>query len=207
MYRIVITLLLGLSILTDGLCQKGPARHFGEPIITDSLSTLFIPTRYNEEFLSANKIAFWGDYYANILAYNFKTDTYKKIFDHDTFIESIRNVHYSYPTRATNNIKNLTRNWIFLLVKPTDTNNNGRIDERDPSVLMAVSPDGLTLKQLTDETENVVSFDNYETLGFLLIKIQKDVNNDRSFKSEDKEFYFRKVNLTDLTLGKAIEVR
>ena len=208
MKKLVTTLLIGLTILTtDGLCQNGPARYFGEPILTDSLSTLFIPTRYNEEFLSSNKIAFWGDYYANIVAYNFQTDTYKKIFDKDTFIESLRNNNYSYGTRTTDKIKNITRKWIFLLVKPKDTNNSGRVDEKDPSVLFAVSPDGQTLKQLTDESENIVSFDNFEKQGFLLIKIQRDSDNDKSFKAEDKEFYFKKVNLTDLTLGKGIEIK
>lgn len=208
MNKIVTTLLLGLTIVaTDGLCQKGPARYFGEPILTDSLSTLFIPTRYNEEFLSSNKIAFWGDYYANIVAYNFQTDTYRKIFDKDTFIESLRNNNYSYATRTADKTKNITGKWIFLLVKPKDTNNSGRVDEKDPSVLVAVSPDGQTLKQLTDETENVVSFDSFEKQGFLLIRIQRDSDNDKSFKTEDKEFYFKKVNLTDLTLGKGIEIK
>jgi len=208
MKKLVTTLFIGLTILTtDGLCQKGPARYFGEPILTDSLSTLFIPTRYNEEFFSSNKIALWGDYYANIVAYNFQTDTYKKIFDKDTFIESLRNNNYGYGERTTDKIKNITRKWIFLFVKPKDTNNSGRVDEKDPSVLFAVSPDGQTLKQLTDESENVVSFDNFEKQGFLLIKIQRDSDNDKSFKAEDKEFYFKKVNLTDLTLGKGIEIK
>jgi hypothetical protein len=207
MNKIATTLLLGLTILTiEGLCQKRPTRYFGEPILTDSLSTLFIPIMYNEEFLSTNKIAFWGSYYANIIAYNFQTDTYRKIFDNDTFIESLRNDNYSYVIRTTG-IKNITRKWIFLLVKPKDTNNSGRIDEKDPSVLFAVSLDGQTLKQLTDETENVVSFDNFDKQGFLLIKIQRDSNNDKSFKSEDKEFYFKKLSLMDLNLGKGIEIK
>ena len=209
MNKIVTTLLLGLTILTtDGLCQKGPARYFGEPILTDTLSTLFIPTRYNEEFLSSNKIALWGDYYANIVAYNFQTDTYKKLFDNDTFIERLRNNSYGYyAARTTDKIKNITKKWVFLLVKPKDTNNSGRIDEKDPSVLFAVSTDGQTLKQLTDEKENVVSFDNFDKQGFLLIKIQRDSDNDKSFKNKNKEFYFRKVNVTDLTMGKGIEIK
>jgi hypothetical protein len=208
MKKIVTTLLIGLTILTtDGLCQKGPGRYFGEPIPTDSLSTLFIPIRYNEEFLSSNKIAFWGDYYANIVAYNFQTDTYKKIFDKDTFIESLRNGNYTYGTRTTDGIKNITNKWVLLLVKPKDTNNSGRVDEKDPSVLFAVAVDGQTLKQLTDETENVVSFDNFEKQGFILIKVQRDSNNDKSFKNEDKEFYFKKVSLVNLTMGKGIEIK
>lgn len=207
MNKTVTTLLLGLTILTtDGLCQKRPARIFGDPIMTDSLSTLIIPTRYNEELLSSSKIAFWGDYYANIVAYNFRTDTYKKVFDKDTYIESLRGNNYSYATRTADKIKNITGKWIFLLVKTKDTNNSGRVDEKDPSVLFAVSPDGQTLKQLSDETENIVSFNNFEKQGFLLIKIQRDSDNDKSFKAEDKEFYFKKVNLSDLTLGKGIEI-
>jgi hypothetical protein len=208
MRRTTRLLLLALTIVaTRGLCQKGPARYFGEPILTDSLSTLFIPTRYNEAFMSVNKMAFWGDYYANIIVYNFKTDTYKKLFDKDTFIASLRSNHYGYPNRVNDKIKNITSMWILLLVKTKDTNNSGRIDENDPTVLFAVSPDGQIIRQLTDESENVVSFDTFEKQGFVLLKIQRDSNNDKSFKTEDKEFYFRKVDLTDLRLGEAIEMK
>jgi hypothetical protein len=208
MKKTVITLLLALQIFpTDGLCQKGPTRYFGEPILTDTLSTLFIPTRYNEEFLSDNKIALWGDYYANIVAYNFQTDTYKKIFEKDTFIESLSGSGYNYKTNYVGGIRFRTKKWILLLVKPKDTNNSGRIDERDPSVLFAVSTDGQTLKQITDETENIVSLVNFDKQGFVLLKIQRDSDNDRSFKNEDRDFYFKKVNWTDLSLGKGIEVK
>ncbi|MCZ8215455.1 MAG: hypothetical protein O9262_04405, partial [Cyclobacteriaceae bacterium] len=157
--------------------------------------------------LSSNKIAFWGDYYANIVAYNFQTDTYKKLFEKDTFIESFRGVYYAYNSRTDTKLKNITRKWVILLVKTTDTNNSGRIDEKDPSVLFAVSVDGKSLKQLTSEIENVVSFDIFDKQGFVLMKIQKDSNNDKSFKPEDKDFYFKKLNLTDLTLGKEIEIK
>jgi hypothetical protein len=207
MKKITFTFLLGFTLIAaDTLSQKGPARYFGDPIWTDSLSTLFIPTRYNEEFLSSNKIALWGDYYANIIAYNFTTDTYKKVFEKDTFIQSMKAPGSAYIGRLPAKADNITAKWVFLLVKIKDTNISGRIDERDPSVLFAVSIDGQLLKQLTDEKENVVSFDTYEKQGFMLIKIQKDSDNDKSFKAEDKEFYFRKVTLSDLTLGKGIEV-
>lgn len=208
MRQLTTTLAIGLSILTtDGLCQKGPGRYFGEPILTDSLSTLFIPTKYNEEFFSSNKIAYWGDYYANIVVYNFQTDTYRKLFDKDTFIASLRSDDYSYRARTTEKIKNITKKWIFLLIKSEDTNSSGRIDEKDPSILFAVSPDGQILKQLTDKTENIVSFDIFEKQGFLLIKVQRDSNNDKSFKADDKDYFFKKINLNDLAPGKDIEIR
>lgn len=199
--------ILGLIVLaTNGYSQKGAAGIFGEPILTDSLSTVFIPIRYNQEFLSSNKIALWNDYYANIIIYNSNTDSYKKLFDKDTYIKSLKD-NYSYATRNYERPKNITTKWIFLLVKTTDTNKNGRIDEKDPSVLFAVSVNGQTIKQLTDETENVISVEIYDEQGFGLFKIQRDSDNDKSFKTEDKDFYYRKITLTDLTLGKEIEIK
>jgi len=206
--RIVLMISFGIAgLANDGVSQKTPSRYFGEPILTDTLSTLFIPTRYSAEFHLSNKIALWGDYYANIVIYNYRADSYKKLFEKDTFIESFKsNSGYSYyGARANEKVGNLTTKWFFLLVKTKDTNNNGRIDEKDPSILFAVSTNGENLRQITDETENVVSFDTFDKQGFILVKIQKDSDNDKSFKSEDKEYYFRKINLPDLTLGKGIE--
>jgi hypothetical protein len=207
MKKFIFIISFGLTIhATEGLCQKGPARFFGDPLFTDSASTLFIPTRYSEEMLSANKIALGSDYYANIVVYNFTTDSYKKLFDNDTFIESLITPSY-YSARLNTRIRNITSKWIFLLVKNKDTNNNGRIDERDPSLLFAVSLDGQTLKQLTDETENVVSFDTFRKQEFILLKIQRDSDNDKSFKLEDRDFYFKKVSTSDLSGGKGIEIK
>lgn len=207
MRKVATIVLVGLMITSNqGLCQKGIARTFDTPILTDTLSSLFIPIRYNERFLSVNKIAFWGDYYANIIVYNFNTDSYKKLFSKDTYIRAVRG-DYSYATHDYDKIKNLSSKWVFLLVKPTDTNGNGRIDERDPTVLVCVSTDGQTVKQLTDETENVVSITSFERQGFVLVKIQKDMDNDKIFSNDDEEFYFKKVNLSDLAMGRAIDLK
>src|SRR4051794_17993412 len=133
--EIVVIILVVLMFSIDGLCQKGPGRYFGQPILTDSLSTLFIPVQYNEDFLSSNKITLGGDYYANIVAYNYSTDSYKRLFEKDSFIESFitsNNNYYGYGIRGNEKAKNISANWVFLLVKNKDTNNNGRIDERDP---------------------------------------------------------------------------
>jgi len=202
MKKLITLVLVAASI--SGLCQKRSARIFDEPILTDTLSTLFIPIRYNEQILSHNKIAFWGDYYANIIVYNFKTDSSKKLFPSDTYIKSLR-ANYSYTTRDNEKIRNLCSKWVFVLVKPNDTNGNGRIDENDPSVLMSVSTDGQTIKQLTEATEDVVEIIPFEKQGFVLIKIQRDVDGKSSFGHDNKECYFKKINLTDLTSGKTID--
>jgi hypothetical protein len=201
--KIALTVLVVLAVSgMDGVCQKGPTRYFDDPILTDSLSTLFIPTRYNAEFLSTNKIANGNDYLANIIVYNYQTDVYKKLFEKDTFIERIMDRDF-----GNGFFSNLTAKWVFLLVKSTDSNNSGRIDEKDPTILFAVSVDGTGLRQLTDENESVARFLNFSGQNFLLLKIQRDSDNDKSFKNDEKEFYFRKLNLSDLTLGKKIELK
>ncbi len=86
---LVVILVLSFQA-TVSFAQKSASRLFADAILTDTLSTLFIPTLYNQQFLSDNKIAFWNYYYANIVVYNFRTDSYKKLFEKDTYIEALR---------------------------------------------------------------------------------------------------------------------
>jgi hypothetical protein len=186
----------------QGICQKYPSiAGFGEPIVTDSASTMFIPERYDDKFLSSSKISIW-EYYANVIVYNFKTDTYKKLFEKETFIEAFHGL--GGQGRASNYI---TKNWIFLLVKTTDLNGNEKIDDKDPSLLFAVSNQGENLKPLTDVTEDVVSVESFEKLGFMLIKIRKDSNKDKTFDNNDGDYYYKRLSLSDLGFGKAIELK
>jgi hypothetical protein len=208
MKKINLILPFILCQFINGQCQtsvKYP-RYFAEPIMTDSASTLFLPTRYNEEFLSVNKILIGGDYYANIVIYDFIQDTYKKLFEVDTYIKSFQG-SLSYMEQLNPKPKNVTSKWVFFLVKNKDSNDNRRIDERDPTVLFVTSSSGKDLKPLTPETENIVSLQLFEKQGFGLIKIQRDLNKDNSFKMEDTDFYFRKINLNDLSLGRPIELK
>lgn len=206
MNKISIATLLVASVLisVQGQDKKNP-RYFDEPIWTDSTSTLFLPVRYNEGLASNNKIAVWENYYANMVVYDFQQDTYKRLFDKDTFIISLINTKSYVDYRPVN--KSITDKWVFMLVKHSDYNENGRVDEKDPSVLFAVTKKGESLKPITDTAENVISFRIYEKQGFALLCMQRDSNGDGYFKEEDREFFFRKVNLTDLSLGKIIDVR
>jgi hypothetical protein len=211
MTKLKLILFVTFGMLTQsGECQikSKEGRYFGEPIITDSLSTIFFPSRYNEEFLSTNKIAFWGDYYANIVVYDFTKDSYHKLFSQDTYIESFRAIDpYSHRLQVNTRPENLTDKWMFLLVKDNDYNRTGRIDERDPSILFVTTIKGENLKALTGKNENVVAFNIFDKQGFLLVKLQRDSNHDEAFTDKDKDFYFRKIDLGDLTVGAAIEVK
>jgi hypothetical protein len=182
------------------------AYYFDDPIVVDSSSTVIIPSRYNTELFSANKISLWGDFYANIIFYNFTTDSYKKLFDNDTYIVGFSNRYNSdfYNTKRQNNF---TSKWLFYRVKNIDRNKSGRIDNNDPSILFVSDIHGDKLKALTTENENVVGIDIFEKQGFALLKIQRDIDNDGNFKDNDKDFYFVKLDLGTLTFGNKIETK
>jgi hypothetical protein len=204
--KIIFSTLLGLTFCS-AFGQKGKlALYFDNPIVVDSLSTIIIPTRYNSDFLSSNKIALWGDFYANIIFYNFVTDTYKPLFDDDTYIVGFGRSYNTYSNNA-NQSKNITSQCIFYRVKNYDRNKNGRIDDKDPAILYVSDIYGNNLKSLTSENENVISFDIFEKQNFVLIKIQRDQDGNGKFKSDDKDFYFIKLDLTTMNFGNKIEIK
>src|SRR6188508_2192333 len=86
-----LVLCLMSSALTRGQTSDKTGRYFSEAIITDSASTIMFPTTYGREYFTSNKMMTWGDYYANIIVYDYKADTYQKLFAEDVFIERLTN--------------------------------------------------------------------------------------------------------------------
>lgn len=198
----ILILVFAMAFTVNGRCQKSlSVEDFGVPFVTDSTSTLFIPERYDEALFSSSKISLW-QYYANIVVYNFRTDSYKRLFPTETFIEVFGN---GYDRAQQSNL--ITHKWVFLLVKSSDMNQNKKIDEKDPSVLYVVSSQGENLKQLTEVTEDVIGVESFERLGFMLIKFRKDSNKDNSFDGNDRDFYYKRLSLSDFSFGKAIELK
>lgn len=181
------------------------AYYFDDPIVVDSSSIIIIPTRYNADFLTSNKIALWGNFYANIIFYNFITDSYKNLFDKDTYIFSLSRRYNSYQYEPKEQNKSFTSQCLLYRVKNIDHNKNGRIDDNDPAILYFSDTRGDNLKALTTENENVVGIDIFEKQNFALLKIQRDHDNDGDFEIEDKDFYFIKLDLKTLTFGSKIE--
>lgn len=208
MKKIIIFLALAFTILTvSGQKSSKTGQYFEDPIVIDSLSTIIIPTRYSSDFLTSNKITFWGDFYANIIFYDFKTDSYKKLFDKDTYIVGFISNNSNRANYMKPQIKNITSKVMLYRVKNVDHNKNGRIDDKDPAILYVSDLQGNNLRSLTAENENVVSVDVVEKQDFALIKIQRDQNNDGDFKSDDKDFYFIKLDLNTNTFGHKIEIK
>lgn len=179
--------------------------QFSDPIMIDSNSTVLIPTRYNSDFLASSKMTFWGDFYANILFYDFTTDTYTKLFEKDTYIFGFQS--YNYRTEQSNEIKNVTSDLILYRVKSMDYNGNGKIDNNDPAIVYVSDLKGKNLKALTTSSENAVEINLYKDQNFALIKMQRDLDGDKDFEIEDKSYYYIKLDLKTLTFGNKIEVK
>lgn len=202
-------LLLGtltISSLSFGQRYEKSENRLGDPILTDSASTLFIPITYNEALLSSNKIAVWGGYYANLVVYNFNTDYHKKLFPTDTYVQLVRLPEAAGPGFVTSTTGFVRLNRIFLFVKETDTNKSGRIDDNDASILYTVASNGENLQALTTGKDHVISVDVYEHAEFALVQFQRDANQDGNFNFRDTEYYYRKLDLKALKWGKEIKL-
>jgi hypothetical protein len=203
-------LLAGLTLVFASVTLSGQRNSklqlfFSEPVITDSSSTLIIPVRYRTDLLTSNKI---GNYYfANIIFYNFKTDSYKRIFDEDTYIREFcndYNAYYRYDKIEKQDY--ISNNWIFYFVK-SDYNKNGSIDSYDPCMLYVTDKHGDGLKSITPVDENAVSIKIYDKLGFALIKMQRDADNNKKFDTDDNSYYYVRLDLQTLTQGNKIEIK
>jgi hypothetical protein len=201
-----IIILLFVTCITDAFSQdlsKKGVQRLDAPFMLDSTSTMFFPVDYGQSILSNPKLALDG-YSANILVYDFTKDSYRSLFDKNTFVKRL----LPYPAYSNRYPRNRTENkkWLFLLVKPADTNGNGRIDDNDASVAYVTDPRGENLRALTTNDVNVVDITFYDKQGFALLQIQRDTDGDKSFKYEDKVYYYQKVDLNDLSVGRPIEV-
>lgn len=185
--------------------SKGAGRIFDDPMIIDSSSIMLIPYRYEAELFASNKAMTWGNYFANIIVYDFKNDSYKKIFPQDTYILMPQTNYYARPANVRPNYPYVTQKWIFYLVRNSDYNQNGKIDEKDPMVLFVSDRQGTGLRPVTPEHESIINLTLFESPGFALLKVQRDKNKDREFKSEDNNHYLIRLDLSDLHLGNPIE--
>lgn len=209
--KIIFSLTLLLSFVINGLSQKGEKlpRYFDNPIVADSSSTMIIPTRYNEDLSSGSKIAFWRDYYANIIFYDFKADTHKKLFEKDTYIKGfsyVENKYRSYYNPCNVIPDNISSKWVFYLVKAVDHNGSGRIDSNDPFILYASDKKGNQLKAITPIDESALEIEIHDRLGFALIKMQRDMDKDKDFEASDKDYYYIRLDLNTLELGNKVEL-
>jgi hypothetical protein len=180
-------------------------RYSGEPLLVDSANVVFIPLLYNESLNLSDKLAASGDYYANFIVYHVSKDSYRRLFERDTYILPFP-LQNDTRSRRTTYLKVIESDRMFLAVKNNDTNRNGKIDNLDATVIFTSKIDGEEVKQLTEASDNFVKLVLFEKQGFGLMTFQRDSDQDGSFRFNDKEFYLRKLDLKTLAMGQIIEV-
>ena len=190
------------SYYTFSQSSQKIGNYLGEGILVDSNSTIMIPTLYNSEFFSTNKISLFGNYYSNVLFYDFKKDSTYKLLDKNSYIVGFNHLNGFYGRELEN--KNVTTKHILYLVKNSDHNKSGRIDSEDPSILYVSDKYGKNFQMLSSENESVVDIQLFEKQNFALIKFQLDADNDGDFEYEDKKYYYQKLDFTTLKLGSKI---
>jgi hypothetical protein len=200
---ILVLFALGACKLSGQSLSK-TGNYFGDQIVVDSTSTIMLPVLYDINIFSSSKMGFWGDYYANIIFYNFKADSSKKLFPKDTYINSFNEDKY-YSNNPIS--KNISKKHVLYRVHNIDHNKNSKIDQKDPSILYVSDRNGDHLIALTTENENVISYVIYNKEDFALIKIQRDSNKDQDFDSDDNDFYYVKLDLKTLKFGNKIEIK
>lgn len=194
--------LVFINTLSASAQDKKSSLYFDIPAFSDTSSTVMIPIQYSDNIFSSDKLAVWGSYYANIIFYDYTTDQFHRLFDHNTYIEKFGRITV-YDTR---NLKYKTDKWIFYQVRDTNRSGNRRIDTHDPAMLYVSDVKGYNLKRLTAPDENVLSYELYEKQGFMLVKMQRDEDKDGKFTGDDKDYYYISVNLSTLKLGNRIEL-
>lgn len=205
MKKLILFSLIIISSIQSIAQSSKISNTFDTPIIVDSNSTLLIPVRYDSDFISSSKITLWGNFYSNIIFYDFKNDKSKKLFPADTYIFGFDHSYYSY--KYSENKNTLTRNCILYKVKNVDLDANGKIENNDPTILYVSDQHGNDLKALTSTTENVLTVDVFENQNIAMVKIQRDKDQDKSFEKEDKDYYMVKLDLTTLEFGTKIELK
>lgn len=204
MTKLLPIILFFALIASNAPAQDKDKKYFQRlesPFLADTTSTMLFLIRGNDAAKS-----FFGEHTSNIVVYDFTKDIYRRLFDQDVYVQRTalfpQNEQHPYGTATK---RHVNPKWIFYIVKNSDTNSSGRLDERDAAVLFVTNARGENLRALTPNGVNVVGLTFYERLGFALAEIQRDSDGDKSFKYEDKVFYYQKINLDDLSMGNPIE--
>lgn len=200
---LVITSLSAISVKGQG--SKGQ-NYLSNPIFVDSASTIIIPIKIESSMFSSAKLNL-TDHYSNIIFYDLQSDSSKLLFKNDTYIRGYESEYRNNNTGRKERLGNESTQWLFYFVKSNDYNKNSKIDTDDPYILYVSDKKGNDLKSLTVNNENAVAIFIYDKQGYALIKMQRDLDKDADFDSDDTDYYYQRIDLNNLTLGNKIEIK
>ncbi len=198
--------LISLIISINAIAQSSykTPKYLGDTFRLDTATAILIPIQYNNDMYQS-KFDFEA-YYANFVVFNYITNTKRYIFDENKFIMRFYDSYYTYRNNKNEIPKNITGKGLFFLVKNMESRISQKPHPAAPNVLYYCDLFGNNLKALTPSTENAYSFEVFEKFDFVLVKMQRDLNNDVDFNYKDKDFYYMKIDLSTLLPVAKIEI-
>jgi hypothetical protein len=213
MKRFILTSASCFCILLISSAQL-PGRDntsYSQPIQIDSSDNYIIASLIDKT--NKTKYNYTGTYrmggnWTNIFIYNSATTESKKIFSASPVLIFPLSPIVGNPMYVQQEIRfsYSIRDYMLLLVKTDNYNQNGIIEEDDPISLYIVSKTGANLTQISPKDMNVISYTLSRDGKTILTKLQKDNNNDKKFLDEDETLY--QINLDkDYSKIKAFPVK
>ncbi len=149
---------------------------------------------------------------SNVLFYNTKNQGSHFLLDnHQFMIEDISNLKRYYEEIDSTNKEqkkyrkqHVRAGYIFYEIKTEDYNNNGIIDDKDPTYLYVTDSIGKNLRLVSPPKNHLISWRfPFEDSHNIELRLKKDSNQDFAFKAEDTQ----QILLTNCTqLGNFQEI-
>lgn len=196
------------STLTNANASDAePNISYGELIFPKQSDYLMIPVGFEGDGQSSKSL-FSKDVYRdsaydrmsrmtiyNLIFHNRRTGESHLLLSENTLISSFHLINEE--NEAGEPIKN---QFVFIEVIPEDTNQDGKRDRQDAVIGYIADASGKNLQQVTPDNTNLVFWQIDKPLGFLLLTVVQDSNNDRQFTAAD-DISFIKVPLSNPGIG------
>ncbi len=126
--------------------------------------------------------------YTNVFIYNSVSKKMASLFPNKyvliySFHDNFYNINYTYGQSIRQSV--ILKDHVIFLVHDTDLNTDGMIDEDDPISIYIAYKNGDSLRKVSADDLNVVSWSFSRDSRVILFTAQKDNNNDRKFTGED----------------------
>ncbi len=170
--------------------------NYSEPFQVDSSEYFIIPKIVDGDdqkiYGKGKGFLPWGNF-SEIFFYNSKTNQVKKLFNGQMSLivpfYAKRN-YYGNP-KEQDIPANVLPHHIIYSARTEDFNGDKALDTEDPVYLYVSTKTGDSLKQVTPQGLNVVSWTSSKDMKMLLVKVQKNTNHNKKFGNGDDHQYYR----------------
>ncbi len=192
-------IILNLTSAAFGQYYPNDGVSISNPLQIDS-SEFYVFGKFIDKTNKAKYGASQGQYsggYTNLYVYNSISRSVKNIFANQTILVlqiSNESKIYSPYNNQGMRYSAFLKDYIVILALDKDLNADGILDEDDPISLFICKKNGDNLMKVTAEDMNVLSWTYTKDNNVLLVRVQKDSNNDKKFNNEDETLY--QIDLT-----------